>query len=126
MNKQSSQELSSFRLLKGTGCCVRNLVCDLSETRRETSFELKISFTKQTPIVDRAALLSKTKDESVVDKISSLVSMMSVSDLPSKGNSLTLGAFKQGKQVSLNDRVTVTLTRGSELFGSAGEMSGRK
>ena len=90
------------------------------------SFELKISFTKQTPIVDRAALLSKTKDESVVDMISSLVSMMSVSDLPSKGNSLTLGAFKQGKQVSLNDRVTVTLTRGSELFGSAGEMSGRK
>ena len=52
--------------------------------------------------------------------------MMSVSDLPSKGNSLTLGAFKQGKQVSLNDRVTVTLTRGSELFGSAGEMSGRE
>ena len=92
------------------------------------SFELKISFTKQTPIVNRDALLTKMKDESVVDMISSLVSMMSVSDLPDQGKTLTLGAFKKDQQVSLKGRVTVTLTRGSELFGSAGEMMmcGRK
>ena len=54
--------------------------------------------------------------------------MMSVSDLPDQGKTLTLGAFKKGQQVSLKGRVTVTLTRGSELFGSAGEMMmcGRK
>ena len=90
---------------------------------KKRSFELRITFTKQTPIVDRSKLLSKTKDEEVVNMISSLVSMMSVSDLPSKGKTLTLGAFSKKAEITVQDRVLVTLTRGEELFGSASEMS---
>ena len=47
---------------------------------------------------------SKMKDESVVDMISSLVSM-TVSDLPDQGKTLTPGAFKKGQQVSLKDEL---------------------